>query len=154
MIAEIPHQPHPRRGERREHGLAEEAQAAHDADALDLEPARGILALDLQVQLDLPAQEVDCLLEREHFLAGELGAEPGAGIERLDLLQRAVANPAVAGRGAVQRLVVDHDHRPVASPLTVELHHVRAELDCAQERRARVLGAVARSAAVRDAQQA
>src|SRR5206468_11988178 len=82
----------------------------------------------------------------------ELAPEPGASIERLDLLQRMIPHPASAVGGALECLVVDHDHGAVAGDLAIELNHIGAELDRAQKRRAGVLRAVPRGAAVSDAQ--
>ncbi len=153
ILGEVAHQAHARRGERGEDRLREEAEAAYDAHALDLEPARRVLAFDLEVQLDVPAEELDGLLEGEDLFACELLREPAACIERFDLAQRMVSHAAVAVGRTIQPLVVDHHDGAVASHLAVELDHVGAELDGAKERGTGVLGAMTRGAAMRDAQQ-
>ena len=78
--------------------------------------------------------------------AGELGA----GIGLADLGQRVLHDRSAAVGGAVERVVVDHDERPVRRDVEVELDRVGALAHAELEALHRVLGGMRGRAAMAD----
>jgi hypothetical protein len=108
--------------------------------------ARG---LDLDVDQHLAAELGEHVVQAGHALAGEGRAVPGAGVERRDGRPRGLVDEALAVGGALQAVVVDDHHLAVGAQRDVELEG-HAEGGGRPEGRHRVLGGLARRAAVRD----
>ena len=139
------------RGEGGKNRLLENTAFRSDTERDELETARIIVALELEVQADAARERFDRFLERRDLLALEGRRKPGAGVELLHLAKRARANGPAPVRRAVEALVVEKNGGSIERELAVDLDHVGAELDRANERSARVLRAVSGRAAMTDA---
>ena len=116
-----------------------------DAGVVD----RRVLDLDVEDRVAL-ARPGEHLVQRRNPLARVLRPEPAAGIERLELGQRMVADCAVAVGGSIDGLVVNDDERVVPRQVHVQLNPVGAKLEPTLEGGQSVFGTVAHRAAMAD----